>query len=146
MRIAYDAEVDILTIDLVDDLSESPGAIELAPGLYADFTEDGRLLAVEILNASTKYPREELKKHPANYDEPISLAEAAYPAGMTPKALQLAIQRGRLQGRKIGRNWTTTINALHAYLESRKHEGPGSAAVAERTQVATTIAHKKKAT
>lgn len=145
MRIQYDQEVDILTIDLVDDLSDSPGATELAPGLYADITADGRLLSLEILNASAKYPREVLLKHPANYDEPISLAGAAVVAGCTVKALQLAIQRGRLAGKKIGRNWTTTDRALADYLNSRKHEGPASLAVAERAQGAPGISRKSKA-
>lgn len=144
MRIQYDEEVDVLTIDLVDDLSQSPGATELAPGLYVDFSEDGRLLSVEILNASTKYPQQVLKAHPASYDDPISLMDASCAAGCTPKALQRAIQRGRLKGQKIGRNWTTTISSLYEYLDSRKHEGPGSMVVAERANSATIISRKSE--
>lgn len=127
MRIQYDAEVDILTIDLVDDLSESPGARELAPGLYVDVTAEGKLLSVEILDASKKYSLAELSKYPANYEDPISITQAASVANCSTEAIKKAIMRGRLRGKKIGRNWTTTIGALTEYLNSRKHEGPGSA-------------------
>lgn len=125
MRITYDERVDILVVSL-GDLRESPGAEEVAPGVYLDIADDGRVLGLEILDASKKYPREVLSQHPAHHDEPIALAEAARTLGVTPQALQKAIVRGRLEGKKVGKTWTTTIAALTRYTNSRAHEGPGS--------------------
>jgi uncharacterized protein YuzE len=122
-EIAYDKEVDILTVTL-GDLKESPGARELAPGVWVDVTADGRFLSVEVMGASKKYAPEILARYPANYHEPIGLAEAARVASTTPQALRKACERGRLAGKKIGPNWTTTVAALTAYINSRAHAGP----------------------
>lgn len=60
MRIVYDARVDVLDIYL------SSGARltsrELAPGVIADLDKDGRILSLEILDASARYSKEELAK------------------------------------------------------------------------------------
>ena len=49
MQIQYDPSVDVLVIRLRDGkVSESD---EVAPGMIVDFDEDGRPLAIEILNA-----------------------------------------------------------------------------------------------
>lgn len=60
MRIVYDARVDVLDIYL------SSGARltsrELAPGVIADLDKDGRILSLEILDASDRYSKEELAK------------------------------------------------------------------------------------
>jgi hypothetical protein len=61
---------------------------------------------------------------------PAERANFAARVGLTPHALKLAAQRGRLGARKIGRNWTTTAAELDAYQASRKHAGPGSAMTA----------------
>ena len=50
MRIAYDAEVDILTIDL--DSKSIEVSEEVLPGVVADFGNDGRLMGFEIMDAS----------------------------------------------------------------------------------------------
>lgn len=132
MKVSYDEEVDILVVQLAS-LRQSPGARELAPGVYIDQAEDGTVLGLEILDASKRYPREELLKHPARYDEPVSLADAAHVLGVTPQALQKAILRGRLEGKKVGKTWTTTIEALTRYGNARAR-GPkiSAAVVAER--------------
>ena len=50
MRIAYDAEVDILTIDFQSKrIIESA---EVIPDVIADFDSDGRLVGFEIMDAS----------------------------------------------------------------------------------------------
>ena len=126
MKIGYDVRGDILFVDL-GDLGESQGAKEIAPGVYLDITADGKVLGLEILEASKRYPKEQLEQMLAYPEESISLAEAARISGLTPVAMRKAAERGRLQAKKIGRNWTTTAGALTEYLNSRKHEGPGSA-------------------
>lgn len=148
MKITYDAEVDTLVIKLVDREEfkrRFSHDVELdAPGTHAAVAEDGAILSIDIEGASKRYPVGALKEHPATYGEPLSLADAAKHLGTSVQALQKAIARGRLEGKKIGRNWTTTIAALDEYSRSRQHEGPGSAAgdrpvaaLAQRTARAT---------
>lgn len=127
MRIKYDPEVDILVVDL-GNLRTSVGAQELAPGVWLDQDEDGTPLSIEVLGASKRYPMAELEKHPPNYEEPLELSRAAHLLSVTPQALQKAIQRGRLRGKKIGKTWFTSIAAIHEYENSRVHKGPGSVA------------------
>src|ERR1035437_10319271 len=134
MKIAYDAEVDMLTIRLVSreefkarfDHDDS----EAFPGAVISTDQQGAILEIEVWDASKKYPLEILSANPARYDDPLTLADAAHVASTTPEALKKAIERGRLGGRKIGRDWTTTTAELTEYLNSRKHAGPGSKAIA----------------
>ncbi len=52
MKIRYDKEVDALYIDLFDlPALESE---EIAPGIILDYSEDGRIVGIEVLNASQK--------------------------------------------------------------------------------------------
>lgn len=134
MRFTYDAEVDILMIHLAegDGRTGRFSHSERLPGGSAvlDWGTDGTLLSIEIMGAARRYGGEALAALPMEGTAPISLAEAARLAGVGIEALKQAAQRGRLEARKIGRNWTTTPRELDAYLESRKHGGPGSAAQA----------------
>ncbi len=52
MKIRYDKEVDALYIDLLD--LPSLESEEIAPGIILDFSEDGRVVGIEVLNASKK--------------------------------------------------------------------------------------------
>jgi len=52
MKIRYDKEVDALYIDLLD--IPSLESEEIAPGIIVDYSEDGRIVGIEILNASQK--------------------------------------------------------------------------------------------
>lgn len=131
MRIQYDPEVDVLVVDL-GDLKTSVGAEEIAPGVWLDRDAEGTPLSIEVLGAGKRYPMAELAQHPPDYEAPLALAEAALTLGVTPQALQKAIVRGRLRGRKIGKTWFTSIAAITAYANSRAHEGPGSAVRAAR--------------
>ncbi|MDB5096838.1 MAG: hypothetical protein JWM80_1259 [Cyanobacteria bacterium RYN_339] len=125
MRFSYDAEVDILMVYLAEDVKARRSQGDHLPfgGAYADLADDGTILALEIQDASKKYPVEMLKAHPARYDVPISLADAAAVAGITAIALRKAVERQRLTAIKVGNSWTTTIAELHVYLNSRAHEG-----------------------
>ena len=57
-------------------------------------------------------------------DELISLQEASQLSGLSHGHLALLVRRGQLWGRKIGRNWVTTKEAVHDYLASEPHRGP----------------------
>lgn len=50
MRISYDADVDILTIDF--DIKRIKLSEEVLPGVIADFDYDGQLVGFEIMDAS----------------------------------------------------------------------------------------------
>ena len=52
MKIRYDKEVDALYIDLLD--LPSLESEEIAPGVIVDYSEDGRIVGIEVLNASQK--------------------------------------------------------------------------------------------
>lgn len=52
MRASYDRQVDALFVHLAESLTfESE---EVAPGVIFDFDENGRLVRIELLNASEK--------------------------------------------------------------------------------------------
>lgn len=60
MKVKYDKEVDILYITFSDQpIKESD---EGKPGIILDYSEDGNIVSIEILDASTKFP------HPAKVE------------------------------------------------------------------------------
>jgi excisionase family DNA binding protein len=61
------------------------------------------------------------KKLPS--DELISLAEAAKLYGFDQDYLRQLIHKGRLRGRKIGRNWVTTPRDMEQYITNRQKTG-----------------------
>lgn len=123
MRMYYEPKGDILVIEL-GDVSESPGAQKLAPGVYVDVTEGGKVLAMEINNASRVYPRATLEALGGKPPRPITIDEAAEFLGVSDRAVRAAISRGRLEAEKVGRDWVTTAAALKAYMASNKGTGP----------------------
>lgn len=128
MKFTYDPEVDILMVYLDEVKPRRAGGAELPfGGAYADLAEDGTILAIEIMDASTKYPMEVLNQYPVDYEKPLGLVDAAAIAGTTPEALKKAVQRGRLRAQKLGRDWVTSVAALTEYLNSRAHTGPKEA-------------------
>lgn len=60
MRIVYDAQADVLRLVFREDASLS--SRELAPGLIVNLDQDGRAVAVEVLNARVKIGRAELSQ------------------------------------------------------------------------------------
>lgn len=131
MKFEYDTEVDILMVTLADVQGRRQRSERLPyGGVVLDLAEDGTLLAIEIMGASKKYALDELRGHPADYSEPLSLADASRISGISTQALRKASERGRLVAKKVGRDWTTTIAALHDYQASRLHEGHRTARIA----------------
>jgi len=49
-------------------------------------------------------------------EELVSLAEAAAEFGVSAGHLRLLVSRGAVKGRKIGRNWVTTRQAVAEYM------------------------------
>ena len=50
MKIVYDAEVDALRISLFD--GKAIESEEVLPDVILDYTEDGKVVSIEVLNAS----------------------------------------------------------------------------------------------
>ena len=59
-----------------------------------------------------------------NLDELISLSEAAELSGLHQDHLRRLVRQGDLWGRKIGRNWVTTAQAVKEYLACDRKPGP----------------------
>ena len=58
--------------------------------------------------------------------EPISLADAAKIANVTPEALRHAAQKTKtLKAKKKGRNWFTTRAWVAAWMASQEHHKTG---------------------
>jgi hypothetical protein len=57
-------------------------------------------------------------------DELVSLREAAEISGLSQGHLALLIRKGKLWGKKIGRNWVTTLEAVKEYLARERRPGP----------------------
>ena len=125
MRITYDKEVDVLAILLAD--SEVEQTRSIAPGVEVDYDLDGRILAIEFLNASKKY---DLRG--AEFEDPdpyFSLAAAGAMFGLSPTTLRHQIGRGVLRGVKFGRNWVVHRDDLEDYMEKRSRKAKLSAGV-----------------
>ena len=52
MKVSYDADVDAVYLELLK--SEPEGVIEVAEGIHIDVTSDGRIVGIELLDASKK--------------------------------------------------------------------------------------------
>jgi hypothetical protein len=57
-------------------------------------------------------------------DELISLKEAADLSGLSPNHLRLLVGKGEIWGKKIGRNWVTTKEAVIKYKARDIRPGP----------------------
>ncbi|MGM0486350.1 MAG: DUF2283 domain-containing protein [Planctomycetota bacterium] len=58
MKITYDKEVDAAYLRLSD--GQPSGVIEISEGVNLDLTEDGKLIGIEIVDATKKFPLETL--------------------------------------------------------------------------------------
>lgn len=128
MQVTYDGQADALAVQLLPG-ARSVRTQELAPGIHVDWDKAGRLMALEILNASAHYPREQLDRL-EDGSEWLTLAEAEEEGrkegGPTAKTLRGLLLKGRIPGRKRGRDWEIEAHELWNYLESRSAAGrPG---------------------
>jgi len=53
----------------------------------------------------------------------ISLRDASKKCGLSPDHLRRLAEQGKLDAKKIGRNWITTKEAITEYMEKRKSRG-----------------------
>lgn len=121
MQMTYSPTADAVAIELVPE-APSARTQHLGPDIAADFDARGRLVSLEILNASAHYAPAELQRLAAPVDY-LTLAEAAKESGLAPATLRLQANRQRLAAVKRGRDWLIPRHALWNYLESRGPSG-----------------------
>jgi uncharacterized protein YuzE len=133
MKLTYDPETDALNVELL--AGRSTQTIELTPDTFADLDASGRLLSVEILEASAKYGRDVVENAlPAA--EWLTLAEAAKEGGIATATLRVLLNAKRLKGRKRGRQWEVARAELWNYLDNRAPSGKPATAGARRSRTA----------
>lgn len=121
MRLTYDASVDAFSLRL------SPGApvartIDWGPGVHIDVDVEGRLLGIEVLEASAQFDADSLASlRPPSHK--LTLAQAAKESGLAAGTLKVLLNNGRLKGEKRGRDWAVEKAELLTYLESRAPAG-----------------------
>lgn len=137
MRFIYSREVDALTVELVPK-GRTERMVKLGPTCNADVDAKGRLIAIEILDASTWYPKAALEQLEAPTPHYLTLAEAAAEAKLAPVTLRAQITNGKLVGMKQGRDWLVARHELWNYLENRAPQGrPGQVARGAQLRAAT---------
>ena len=118
MKVTYDRVADAMTIALADaDVRETKS---IAPGFFADYDADGRVIALEILKAGQKYDLNQTEIQPP--DPYMSLSEAGEMFGLSPANLRLYIAKGSLEGKKFGDNWMVRHDHMTAYIRERSEK------------------------
>ena len=121
MKITYDRDADAMLILLAD--SEVEETKSVAPGFFADYDADGRVIALEILKATQKYDFDQTEIEPP--DPYMSLSDAGEMFGLSPTTLRHQIARGVLKGSKFGRNWMVRHDHMAAYIRERSRKAAG---------------------
>lgn len=142
MRITYSPRVDAMAVELAPT-SRSVRTQHLSPDFALDFDVEGRLMTIEILNASLYYPSEVLARleSPARF---ITIEEAAEESRLAPDTLRKQIANGRLTARKHGRDWLVAGHDLWNYLESREPRGRPPADPRARRRKRPAVGRKRK--
>ena len=145
MAFTYDRAADALSIELVPEAT-SARMVRIAPDCNADLDDRGRLLSIEILQASAYYPKAQLERLVRTSDE-LTLLEAAVESELAVTTLKSQIRAGKLRGVKRGRDWFVERAELLNYLENRSPAGrPSPAASTSTPREAARRAQRPRAT
>jgi uncharacterized protein YuzE len=117
LKIEYDPEVDILNIYLQSPETTLSSSTETELGVILNYSKDGSLSSIEILEASKRYPPAQLTAN--SVDEFIDLKTASQISGIAPVTLRAQAGKGRLWTIRLGGKWITTRERLQQYLDSR---------------------------
>lgn len=121
LQMHYDPTVDALALMLRPG-GQSARTVEVTPGVRVDFDARGRLVTLEVLDASWHADRAALEQLPTG-DVFLTLAEAAGESGLAAATLRVQINRGQLPGTKRGRDWLVSRTDLLNYLDQRDARG-----------------------
>jgi uncharacterized protein YuzE len=117
LKIEYEPEVDVLTIYLQEPETSLSHSSESGHGIISNYSEDGSLASIEILDASKRYSTGQLAAQ--SVDELIDLRMAAKLAAIAPVTLRTQAAKGKLWAIRLGRQWVTTRDRLQQYIDSR---------------------------
>ena len=127
MKVTYDRDADAMSIVLAD--AEVEETKSFAPGFFADYDSDGRVVALEILKAGQKYDLSKTELQPP--DPYMSLSDAGDMFGLSPTTLRHQIVKGVLKGKKFGRNWMVRHDHMAAYVRERSRKSNRSRVTSE---------------
>ena len=82
MNVYYDDEVDALYLKLGDELPD--GVVELSDGVGLDTTPDGKLIGIEILNASRKIDLTTILSYQLELEDPARILHPGKPTNPAP--------------------------------------------------------------
>lgn len=135
MRVTYDGKVDALHVILWE--AKAPlRTREAAPGIHLDYTEDGKLAGLELLDASEHVPAAVLARI-GKPSRPMTLADLEKATGITAETWKKLAQAKRVPAAKRGRDWIVEYGDALNYLESRAPSGrPASKRKARRRKAA----------
>lgn len=120
-RMRYDRAVDALAIELTPE-AYSARTVKVTESVRLDFDKEGRLITIEVLDASFHMDPRALAQLPTGEDL-MTLHQAAAESGLAATTLRVQLNAGRLKGEKRGRDWFIDATALMNYLESRSARG-----------------------
>jgi uncharacterized protein YuzE len=112
----YDREADVCYVRFGDGARSVATTQVVAPGIQLDRDAAGRVLGLEILQASTRVPDDALRDA-GDPVEWLTLAEAGAYAGRSPSTLRVLLNTGKLEGQKRGRDWLVARHVLENYAE-----------------------------
>ena len=69
MKVFYDAEVDAVYIKLGEEKPD--GVVEISEGVNLDFTDDGRIVGIEILDSTKKLDIETILTYQLDFKKNI---------------------------------------------------------------------------
>src|SRR3990172_4444807 len=92
LKIDYEPEVDILNIYFQDPDLPLKYSSEAQPGIILNYSKDGSLSSVEILDASKRYTHGQLAAY--SLDEFIDLKTASRLSGIAPVTLRTQVEKG----------------------------------------------------
>ena len=75
MRVHYDDEVDALYLELGDEAPE--GVVEITEGVNLDMTSRGKIVGIEILNASKKIDLKTILSYKLEFDKDLIVQKTA---------------------------------------------------------------------
>lgn len=135
MKLTYDKAVDALYIE-ARAKAKVARTMKVSETVRVDFDAEGRLVGIEILDATYHLGKPGVAKLPEVQAEEILLADAAKEADRSPETLRWAIHAGKLRARKRGRDWVVTavdvMNYLEAVESGREPKVPSADAKAPR--------------